>query len=84
MLKFSDRANAITPFYAMAFSEKASALEAKGHHVVRLNIGEPDFGAPGPVVQAMQDVMEKAELPYTSALGLPALREAIAGFPQGR
>lgn len=80
MLKFSDRANAITPFYAMAFSEKASALEAKGHHVVRLNIGEPDFGAPGPVVQAMQDVMEKAELPYTSALGLPALREAIAGF----
>lgn len=80
MLKFSDRANAITPFYAMAFSEKASALEAKGHHVVRLNIGEPDFGAPGPVVQAMQDVMERAELPYTSALGLPALREAIAGF----
>ncbi len=80
MLKFSDRANAITPFYAMAFSEKASALEAKGHHVVRLNIGEPDFGAPGPVVQAMQEVMEKAELPYTSALGLPALREAIAGF----
>ena len=80
LLKFSDRANAITPFYAMAFSEKASALEAKGHHVVRLNIGEPDFGAPGPVVQAMQDVMEKAELPYTSALGLPALREAIAGF----
>ena len=80
MLKFSDRANAITPFYAMAFSEKASALEAKGHHVVRLNIGEPDFGTPGPVGQAMQDVMEKAELPYTSALGLPALREAIAGF----
>lgn len=84
MLKFSDRANAITPFYAMAFSEKASALEAKGHHVVRLNIGEPDFGAPGPVVQAMQDVMEKAELPYTSALGLPALREAIAGFYRQR
>lgn len=83
-LKFSDRANAITPFYAMAFSEKATALEDKGFHVVRLNIGEPDFGAPQPVVAAMQAVMEKAELPYTSALGLPALREAIAGFYQTR
>lgn len=80
MIRFSDRANAISPFFAMAFSEKASALEAQGHDVVRLNIGEPDFGAPPPVVNAMQQVMQNAELPYTSALGLPALREGIAGF----
>ncbi|MBU3020708.1 aminotransferase class I/II-fold pyridoxal phosphate-dependent enzyme [Aestuariibacter sp. A3R04] len=79
-MRFSDRANAISPFFAMAFSEKASALEAQGHHVIRLNIGEPDFGAPPPVVSAMQEVMEAAELPYTSALGLPALREGIARF----
>lgn len=66
----------------MAFSEKASLLEAQGKHVVRLNIGEPDFGAPPDVLQAMQDLVSNAPLPYTSALGLPELRAAIAGFYQ--
>ncbi|MBU2978585.1 pyridoxal phosphate-dependent aminotransferase [Alteromonas sp. C1M14] len=83
-MTFSHRAQAITPFYAMAFSEKASALEKQGHPVIRLNIGEPDFGAPPPVAEAMQEIVKHGDLPYTSALGLPALREAIANFYQLR
>lgn len=66
----------------MAFSEKAARLEAQGKHVVKLNIGEPDFGAPPDVLTAMQDLARNAPLPYTSALGLPELRVAIAGFYQ--
>ena len=66
----------------MAFSEKAALLEAKGKHVVKLNIGEPDFGAPPDVLLAMQDLARNAPLPYTSALGLPELRAAIASFYQ--
>jgi hypothetical protein len=38
-LKYSQRAQAISPFYAMAFGEKAAQLEAQGKHVVKLNIG---------------------------------------------
>jgi aspartate/methionine/tyrosine aminotransferase len=72
----------ITPFIAMAVSEKASLLEAQGKHVVRLNIGEPDFGAPPDVLLAMQDFASNEPLPYTSALGLPELRAAIANFYQ--
>lgn len=64
----------------MAFSEKAAHLEAQGKHVVKLNIGEPDFGAPPDVLTAMQELAVNAPLPYTSALGLPELRAAIAGF----
>jgi aspartate/methionine/tyrosine aminotransferase len=79
-LKYSQRAQAISPFFAMAFSEKAARLEAQGKHVVKLNIGEPDFGAPPDVLLAMQDLARNARLPYTSALGLPELRAAIAGF----
>jgi aspartate/methionine/tyrosine aminotransferase len=81
-LKYSQRAQATTPFIAMAFSEKASRLEEQGKHVVRLNIGEPDFGAPPDVLHAMQNFASNEPLPYTSALGLPELRAAIADFYQ--
>jgi aspartate/methionine/tyrosine aminotransferase len=81
-LNYSQRAQAISPFFAMAFSEKAARLEAQGKHVIKLNIGQPDFGAPPDVLNAMQDLAINAPLPYTSALGLPELRAAIAGFYQ--
>jgi aspartate/methionine/tyrosine aminotransferase len=64
----------------MAFSEKAARLEAQGKYVVKLNIGEPDFGAPPDVLVAMQDLASISPLPYTLALGLPELYAAIAGF----
>lgn len=79
-MQYSQRAQAISPFFAMAFGAKAAELEAQGHHIVKLNIGEPDFGAPPEVLLAMQELATTAPLPYTSALGLPELREAIAGF----
>ncbi len=81
-MKVSQRAQAITPFLAMEFGKRAAALEAAGHRVIRLNLGEPDFGAPPAVRAELQRVAGEASLPYTGALGLPALREAIAGFYQ--
>ena len=81
-MQLSQRAQAIAPFLAMQFAEQASALEQQGFDVVRLNIGEPDFGAPEPVKQALQRILAEQSLPYTSALGLPELRQAIAGFYQ--
>jgi aspartate/methionine/tyrosine aminotransferase len=79
-VKPSDRAAGAEPFYAMAFGDQAAALEAAGHAVAKLNIGEPDFGA----LPAVREVMDGRPLPYTSAFGLPALREAIAGFYRER
>ncbi|MDO6694274.1 aminotransferase class I/II-fold pyridoxal phosphate-dependent enzyme [Aliiglaciecola sp. 3_MG-2023] len=79
-MQYSQRAQGISPFFAMAFGAKAAELEAQGHHVVKLNIGEPDFGAPPDVLLSMQQLATTAPLPYTSALGLPELRAAIAGF----
>lgn len=83
-MKLSERAQATEPFYAMQFGDEAAALEALGHHVVRLSIGEPDFGAPAAVREAMRDVMDGRPLPYTSSLGSLALRRAIAGFYRDR
>lgn len=83
-MKLSNRARAAEPFYAMSFGDQAAALEADGHRVAKLNIGEPDFGALPAVRAAMRELMDGRPLPYTSAFGLPALREAIAGFYRTR
>lgn len=47
-VRISRRAQAVAPFYAMEFGKQAAMLEAQGHHVVKLSLGEPDFGAPRP------------------------------------
>jgi aspartate/methionine/tyrosine aminotransferase len=79
-MKISQRAQSIAPFFAMEFGKHAAALEAQGHHIIKLSIGEPDFGAPPAVIRAARDVMDGTSLAYTSALGIPALRKAIADF----
>lgn len=56
----------------------AAELEGQGRHLIHMGIGEPDFTAPQPVVDAATRAMAEGRLQYTSALGLPALREAIA------
>jgi len=59
---------------------RAHALEAQGRRVVHMEIGEPDFTAPQPVVEAGARALRDGRTAYTATLGLPALREAIAGF----
>lgn len=81
-MKFAARATTISPFLAMAYGEKATTLSAQGYDVIRLNIGEPDFGAPDAVVKAMKASLDEPSYAYTSALGTPELRKAIADFYQ--
>jgi aspartate/methionine/tyrosine aminotransferase len=57
---------------------RARALEAKGRHVVHLEIGEPDFDTPANVIAAGQAALGGGFTHYGPAPGLPALREAIA------
>jgi len=68
----------IAPFHVMEVQTAARALEAQGRSVVHMEIGEPDFPTPEPVIAAAQRAIGTGRLYYTSALGLPALREAIA------
>jgi aspartate/methionine/tyrosine aminotransferase len=79
-MHIAQRARDAEPFHALAFGQRAAALEAAGRPVVKLSIGEPDFGAPPAVRKAMREVMDGRALPYTPALGLPTLRDALARF----
>jgi aspartate/methionine/tyrosine aminotransferase len=76
----SRRAQEIEAFEVMDVLSRAHALEAAGRRVVHMEIGEPDFGAPEPVVEAGVRALREGRTAYTATLGLPALREAIAGF----
>ena len=68
----------IAPFHVMEVQTAARALEAAGRSVIHMEIGEPDFPTPAPVIAAAQRAIAAGDIYYTSALGLPALREAIA------
>jgi len=72
------RVHEIAPFHVMEVQTAARALEAAGRSVIHMEIGEPDFPTPEPVVAAAQAGIAGGAVYYTSALGLPELREAIA------
>jgi len=74
------RAQEIEPFRVMAILAQARALEAQGQDIVHLEIGEPDFATPQPIVEAGIAALRAGQTHYTPALGLPALRMAIAEY----
>ncbi|TLF53659.1 pyridoxal phosphate-dependent aminotransferase [Halomonas urmiana] len=78
-MSWNARVARIAPFRVMSLLEIAQAREAAGHDVIHLEIGEPDFATPAPVVAAGQAALAAGQTRYTPAAGLPALREAIAG-----
>lgn len=76
---WNSRVNRVAPFRVMHLLEMAQAREAQGHDVIHLEVGEPDFATPAPIVAAGQQALAQGKTRYTPAAGLPALREAIAG-----
>lgn len=76
----ADRMGDIAPFYVMDVLARAKAMEAEGSRIVHMEVGEPDFTAPAPIVEAGKRALERGLTHYTAAAGLPQLREAIARF----
>ncbi len=74
------RADQVSPFRVMHLLERAKQLEAAGRSIVHLEIGEPDFPTPAPIVAAGQRALAAGHTQYTPARGLPQLRQAIADF----
>lgn len=81
---YSRRSHEIAPFHVMSLLARANALEQAGFDVIHLEIGEPDFTTAEPIVRAGQAALAAGHTRYTAARGLPALRQAIAGFYRSR
>ncbi len=80
----SEKMAQIEPFRVMDVMSRAAALEREGRSVIHMEVGEPDFPTPEPIRRAAAQALAGGPLPYTVALGLPELREAIAGFYRTR
>ncbi len=76
--QLSARMQQIQPFHVMEVLAKAQALEASGRDVIHLEIGEPDFPTPEPIVARAQAALQAGRTRYTAALGLPELRALVA------
>ena len=77
-VKYAERVRKIEPFRVMDIVARAAALEADGHDVVHMEVGEPDFPTPGAIVKAGQKALTAGKTKYTTAQGLPELRECIS------
>ena len=51
-MNLARRTSAITPFRVVDVMEAAWAAERAGRSIMHLEVGEPDFGTPAPVVEA--------------------------------
>ena len=78
------RINDIQPFHVMALLARAKELEAEGRDIIHMEIGEPDFSTPQPIIDAGIAAIRNGDIRYTPALGLLELRESIAGFYKTR
>ncbi|HYB17544.1 MAG TPA: pyridoxal phosphate-dependent aminotransferase [Streptosporangiaceae bacterium] len=59
---------------------RAKAMEAAGHKIIHLEIGEPDFPTAGHIVEAAVEALRAGYTHYVPAPGIPPLREAVAAF----
>lgn len=75
---FAQRLKKIAPFKVMEVLARAGALEAAGHEVVHLEVGEPDFSTAGPILEAGRVAIAEGNTKYTAATGIMPLREKIA------
>jgi aspartate/methionine/tyrosine aminotransferase len=79
-LKLANRMSHIAPFEVMEIYAEARALEAAGHDIIHMHVGEPDFPTPQPIIDAATRALQSEPMHYTQANGTPSLRKAIAKF----
>ena len=72
------RRSDVPPFMVMDVMAAAARMEAAGGHVIHMEVGQPAAGAPKTAIAAAQAALATARIDYTSALGIPSLRERIA------
>ncbi|HVV40313.1 MAG TPA: aminotransferase class I/II-fold pyridoxal phosphate-dependent enzyme [Nitrobacter sp.] len=74
----ASRRSEVPPFMVMDVMAAAARIEASGGHVIHMEVGQPAAPAPRTARLAAHAALERGQIDYTSALGLPSLRTRIA------
>src|SRR5258707_6591734 len=80
MTRIASRISQLTGEGALAVFSRAKELERQGRSIIHLELGEPDFHAAAPVVDAIRAAVAAKRDRYCSTRGMLALREAIAEY----
>lgn len=80
MTHLASRVSQLNGEGALAVYSRAKELERAGRSVIHLELGEPDFHAAAPIVDALRNAVAAGRDRYCATRGLPALREAIAVY----
>lgn len=80
MIEISSAVDRVNAFKVMSVMQRAQEIEALGHKVVHMEVGEPDFSSAQPIVDAAKEALDKGLTQYTAAAGITPLRQALAHF----
>ncbi len=78
MIKLSDRINTLSESATLAMTRQSRELKAKGHDVINLSIGEPDFDTPNYIKDSAKKALDENYTHYTPVSGFQDLREAVS------
>lgn len=82
VFNLSERSRKIEPFHVMEILRLASSLEQAGQRIIHLELGEPSFATPEPILEAGKRALNAGLTQYTRAVGIDELRQAVAGYYQ--
>ena len=68
----------ITPFIVMEILEEATKMSERGIDIIHMEVGEPDFDVPSPILATNNKAALEGQTHYTHSLGDLKLRETIA------
>ncbi|MCY4498135.1 MAG: pyridoxal phosphate-dependent aminotransferase [Rhodospirillaceae bacterium] len=77
-LTLADRMTDLGTETAFEVLARAEQLSREGRDIINLGIGQPDFKTPPNIVAAGNQALLDGHHGYTPAIGVPALREAVA------
>jgi len=72
------RRSDVPPFIVMDVMAAAAQAEARGVHVIHMEVGQPAAPAPKTAIAAAHAALEAGRIGYTESLGIPSLRARIA------
>jgi aspartate aminotransferase len=77
-MTFAMRTDHLKPEGAYQVLARANQLQAEGHEIIHLEIGQPDYATFDNVSEAGVAAIRAGHTRYTPPAGMPSLREAIA------
>ena len=78
MPKVSNRLKQLSESATLAMARMSRELKAKGHNVIALSLGEPDFDTPKFIKDSGKTAIDNIQLSLYTVPGLPELRQAIS------